>query len=108
VRTLIKRDFETAFASGGVDIIAAPTSPSTAFKFGDKTADPIQMYLADVFTLPASLAGIPSISVPCGFDGASLPIGLQLMGPAFGELNVLAAAQHYQSITTWHKRRPQL
>jgi aspartyl-tRNA(Asn)/glutamyl-tRNA(Gln) amidotransferase subunit A len=106
-RTLIKRDFEAVFASG-IDLIAAPTSPSAAFKFGDKTDDPIQMYLADVFTLPASLAGIPSISIPCGFDGDDLPIGFQLMGPAFGEANVLAAAQAYQSTTSWHTRRPNL
>jgi aspartyl-tRNA(Asn)/glutamyl-tRNA(Gln) amidotransferase subunit A len=107
-RTLIKRDFERAFDSGadGVDVIAAPTSPTTAFKFGDKTDDPLQMYLADVFTLPASLAGIPSISIPCGFDGAGLPIGFQLMGPAFGEDTLLAVAGHYQRLTSWHTRRP--
>jgi aspartyl-tRNA(Asn)/glutamyl-tRNA(Gln) amidotransferase subunit A len=106
-RTLIKRDFERAFDSDadGVDVIAAATSPTTAFKFGDKTDDPLQMYLADVFTLPASLAGIPSISIPCGFDGAGLPIGFQLMGPAFGEDTLLAVAGHYQRLTSWHTRR---
>jgi aspartyl-tRNA(Asn)/glutamyl-tRNA(Gln) amidotransferase subunit A len=106
-RTLIKRDFERVFGGDdGVDVIAAPTSPTTAFKFGDKTDDPLQMYLADVFTLPASLAGIPSISIPCGFDSAGLPIGFQLMGPAFGEDTLLAAAGHYQRLTSWHTRRP--
>ncbi len=105
-RTLIKRDFEQAFAE--VDVLAAPVSPFTAFKLGERTDDPLQMYLADVLTLTVSLAGVPGISVPCGFDGAGLPIGLQLIGPAFGENVVLAAAQAYQAATTWHSRRPQL
>ncbi|HEY4102733.1 MAG TPA: amidase family protein, partial [Polyangiaceae bacterium] len=97
VRTLIKQDFDTAFQS--VDAIAVPTSPTPAFKLGEKAADPLAMYLADIYTLPASLAGIAGLSVPCGLspkNGAqpALPVGLQLLGPAFAEerLFTLAAA----------------
>ena len=104
VRTLIKRDFEQAFEQ--VDVIAAPVSPTTAFPIGAKTDDPIQMYLADVFTLPASLAGICAISVPCGFDSDGLPIGLQLIGPAFGEQRVLEVAHAYQQTTDFHLKKP--
>jgi aspartyl-tRNA(Asn)/glutamyl-tRNA(Gln) amidotransferase subunit A len=106
VRTLIKQDFERAFAT--VDVIAAPVSPTTAFKLGEKTDDPLQMYLADVFTLTINLAGVPGISIPCGFDRAGLPIGLQLIGPAFGENTVLKVAQAYQTETSWHTRSPEL
>jgi aspartyl-tRNA(Asn)/glutamyl-tRNA(Gln) amidotransferase subunit A len=106
VRTLIKRDFETAFNQ--VDVIACPVAPSTAFLIGEKSEDPVQMYLADVFTLAASLAGIPAISIPCGTDARGLPIGLQIIGPAFREDAVLGAAALYQSTTTWHSRRPSL
>ena len=106
VRTLIKRDFERAFEQ--VDVIAAPVSPTTAFKIGDKSDDPIQMYLADVFTLTVSLAGIAGISVPCGLDANRLPIGLQLIGPAFGEQRVLEAAQMFQQNTDFHLQKPPL
>lgn len=106
VRTLIKQEFERAFEQ--VDLIVAPVSPTTAFKLGDKTEDPLQMYLADVFTLPASLAGVPGISIPCGFDSNNLPIGLQLIGPAFGEETVLRAAHAFQSITDYHLQKPKL
>lgn len=82
VRTLIRRDFETAFAS--CDVIATPTTPSPAFKLGEKTANPLEMYLADVFTVPANLAGVPGISVPCGFSNG-LPVGFQFVGPSFEE-----------------------
>jgi len=105
-RTLIKRDFERAFTE--VDVLAAPVSPFTAFRIGERSQDPLQMYLADALTLTVSLAGVPAISVPCGFDGAGMPIGLQLIGPAFGEGAVLAAAQSYQASTDWHKRKPTL
>src|SRR5207344_2335934 len=81
VRTLIRRDFDAAFAN--VDAVAMPTSPTPAFRLGERTADPIQMYLADVFTVTAPLAGLPAISVPCGFTGSRLPIGLQLVGRAW-------------------------
>ena len=106
VRTLIKRDFEIAFQE--VDVIAAPVAPTTAFKLGEKTDDPLQMYLEDVFTLTVSLAGVPGISVPCGYDKTGLPIGLQLIGPAFGENRMLSTAHAYQTATSWHTRRPDL
>ena len=103
-RTLIKRDFEEAFKS--VDVIACPVAPTTAFKIGEKTDDPLAMYLEDVFTLPPSLAGICGLSVPCGFDQNHLPIGLQLLGPAFGEEKVLRVGYAYEQATEWHKERP--
>ncbi|MEM7530582.1 MAG: Asp-tRNA(Asn)/Glu-tRNA(Gln) amidotransferase subunit GatA [Chloroflexota bacterium] len=106
VRTLIKQDFEQAFEQ--VDVIAGPVSPTTAFKIGEKVDDPIQMYLTDVFTLGINLAGICGISVPCGFDGQNLPIGLQLIGPRLGEEVVLRAAHAYEQSTIWHERRPSL
>jgi aspartyl-tRNA(Asn)/glutamyl-tRNA(Gln) amidotransferase subunit A len=90
VRTLIRRDFEAAFAS--VDLIAGPVSPVTAFKLGERTTDPLAMYLADIFTVPTSLAGLPAVSVPVGLDRASLPIGLQLIGPPLQELRLLQVA----------------
>jgi aspartyl-tRNA(Asn)/glutamyl-tRNA(Gln) amidotransferase subunit A len=104
VRTLIKGDFDTAFE--GVDVIAAPVAPSTAFKLGENVNDPIKMYLEDVFTLPPSLAGVCGMSVPCGFDGNGLPIGLQIIGPAFGEDVALRVAHAYEQATTWHERKP--
>jgi aspartyl-tRNA(Asn)/glutamyl-tRNA(Gln) amidotransferase subunit A len=105
-RTLIKGDFEAAFAE--VDVIACPVSPSTAFKIGEKVDDPLQMYLSDVFTLNANLAGVCGISLPCGFDAQGLPIGLQIVGPAFGEEKILRAAHAYEQATEWHTRRPAL
>jgi len=106
VRTLIKADFDAAFER--VDVIAAPTSPTTAFRIGEKTDDPLQMYLSDVFTLSMNLAGICGLSLPCGFDTEGLPIGLQVMGPAFGEEQVLRVAYAYEQATEWHSRRPAL
>lgn len=100
VRTLIKQDFDAAFAQ--VDVIACPTSPTTAFKIGERVDDPLQMYLSDVFTLAVNLAGICGISVPCGFDELGLPIGLQLLGPAFGEERILHVAYAYEQTTEWH------
>lgn len=104
VRTLIRKDFEQAFAQ--VDVIACPVAPTTAFKLGAKSNDPLAMYLEDVFTLPPSLAGICGLSVPCGFDQQNLPIGLQLLGPAFGEEKVLRVGYAYEQATAWHQRRP--
>jgi aspartyl-tRNA(Asn)/glutamyl-tRNA(Gln) amidotransferase subunit A len=104
VRTLIKQDFEKVFEQ--VDIIAAPTAPGTAFKIGENTDDPLKMYLEDVFTLPASLAGVPGLNVPCGFDSHHLPIGLQLIAPAFREDLLLRAGHAYEQSTEWHKRQP--
>ncbi len=106
VRTLIRNDFLKAFEKA--DALISPTSPSAAFKIGEKADDPLQMYLEDVFTLPASLAGICGISVPCGFDHDGLPIGLQLLGPAFGEEIILRAAYAYEQLTDWHKRSPDI
>jgi aspartyl-tRNA(Asn)/glutamyl-tRNA(Gln) amidotransferase subunit A len=106
VRTLIKQDFDRAFEL--VDVILSPTAPTTAFRIGEKSSDPLQMYLSDVFTLPASLAGIVGACIPCGFDTKGLPVGLQIMGAAFDEPTVLRAAHAYQQVTDWHKRRPPL
>ena len=106
VRTLIKQDFDNAFAAG-VDVIVGPTSPSTAFKIGDKVDDPLQMYLADVFTLAQPLAGIPTISIPCGF-AEGLPVGLQVMARAFDETRMLQVAYAYEQATEWHTRKPVL
>ncbi|RPI38331.1 MAG: Asp-tRNA(Asn)/Glu-tRNA(Gln) amidotransferase subunit GatA [Nitrospiraceae bacterium] len=106
VRTLIKNDFENAFRN--VDLIVTPTSPTAAFKTGEKTDDPLQMYLADIFTISVNLAGVPGISVPCGFTSNNLPIGLQLIGNHFDEESILKAAYAYEQSTEWHKRKPAL
>lgn len=103
VRALIRRDFESAFA--GVDVIATPTSPTTAFPLGEKLEDPVQMYLADVFTVSANLAGMPAISVPCGMaDG--LPVGLHLTAPAWQEATLFRAAGAYERLTPWSTLAP--
>jgi len=104
VRTMIAGDFERAFAR--VDVVVAPTSPETAFGFGERSEDPVRMYLSDVFTVPASLAGIPAMSVPCGLDGRGLPIGLQLMADKFGERKLFRVAAEYESASEHHLRRP--
>jgi aspartyl-tRNA(Asn)/glutamyl-tRNA(Gln) amidotransferase subunit A len=106
VRTLIKGDFETAF--GQVDLIAAPVAPTTAFRIGEHADDPLSMYLEDIFTLPANLAGVPGLAFPVGFDGQGLPVGMQLMAPHFREDLLFRAAQAYQQSTDWHKARPPL
>jgi aspartyl-tRNA(Asn)/glutamyl-tRNA(Gln) amidotransferase subunit A len=104
VRQLISRDFSTAF--GDVDVIAGPTAPTPAFALGEKTEDPITMYLNDIYTIGANLAGLPGISVPCGFVGG-LPVGLQLVGPHFAEERVLQVAHQYQGLTDWHHACPE-
>lgn len=106
VRTLIKRDFEQAFEY--VDMIAAPVAPSTAFRIGEHGDDPLSMYLEDVFTLPANLAGVPGISFPVGFDQSGLPVGMQLMGPHFREDILFRACHAYQQATRWHLQTPAL
>ncbi|RJR21671.1 MAG: Asp-tRNA(Asn)/Glu-tRNA(Gln) amidotransferase subunit GatA [Nitrospiraceae bacterium] len=106
VRTLIKRDFEKAFEQ--VDAIVTPTAPNPAFKIGEKVDDPLQMYLADIFTISVNLAGVPGISVPCGFTSENLPVGLQIIGKHFDEEAVLKIAYAYEQATDWHKRRPEL
>jgi aspartyl-tRNA(Asn)/glutamyl-tRNA(Gln) amidotransferase subunit A len=106
VRALIKRDFEEAFQK--VDVIAAPVAPTTAFKLGEHSEDPLAMYLEDIFTLPASLAGIPALAFPVGFDSKGLPIGMQLMGKPFDEAFLFNSANIYQQATEYHLRRPTL
>jgi aspartyl-tRNA(Asn)/glutamyl-tRNA(Gln) amidotransferase subunit A len=107
VRTLIRQDFLKAFET--VDAIVTPTTPTPAFKIGEKVDDPVQMYLSDVFTLSCNLAGICGISVPCGFAAnPKLPIGLQLLGQPFGEATLLKVAHAYEQSTAWHKEKPPL
>jgi len=106
VRTLIRQDFLDAFEK--CDALLAPVAPMPAFKIGEKTDDPLQMYLSDVLTLPASLAGIPGISVPCGFSSEKLPIGLQILGPHFREDMVLRIAHQFEQATDYHLARPEL
>jgi aspartyl-tRNA(Asn)/glutamyl-tRNA(Gln) amidotransferase subunit A len=106
VRTLIRRDFEAAFQH--VDLIAAPTTPGTAFEIGAHAGDPLAMYLEDALTLPANLAGIPGVSLAAGFDRQKLPIGLQLLGPQFREDLLLQTAHAFQQVTDWHTRSPAL
>lgn len=106
VRTLIKQDYEQAFEK--VDVLAAPVAPTTAFKFGENMADPLKMYLADILTINANLAGITGLSVPCGFDSKGLPIGMQLLGPAFGEEKILRVAHAYEQAHDWWQRTPTL
>ena len=104
IRRLIARDFAEAFRQ--CDLVMGPTSPSTAFALGAKADDPVQMYLNDIFTIPAPLAGLPGLSIPCGFDAAGLPVGLQIMGSYFAEAKMLGAAHRYQQATDWHLRVP--
>jgi len=104
VRTLIREDYDKALA--GVDVIAMPTSPTAAFKLGERTDDPVQMYLSDVFTVGANLAGLPAVTVPCGFTGSRLPIGLQLTGRAMDDATVLRIADDYERATPWSNERP--
>ena len=107
VRTLIRQDFLNAFEK--VDAIVTPTTPTPAFKIGEKSDDPLQMYLSDIFTISCNLAGIPGISVPCGFTAnPKLPIGLQLLGKPFGEETILKIAHAYEQSTDWHKQKPGL
>jgi aspartyl-tRNA(Asn)/glutamyl-tRNA(Gln) amidotransferase subunit A len=106
VRTMIKADFEDAFKS--VDLIACPVAPTTAFKIGEHGDDPLSMYLEDVFTLPANLAGIPGIAFPVGFDSDQLPIGMQLLGPHLSEDLLFRVCHAFQQLTNWHKKKPAL
>jgi aspartyl-tRNA(Asn)/glutamyl-tRNA(Gln) amidotransferase subunit A len=106
VRTLIKQDFEKAFQQ--CDVIATPTSPSPAFGIGEKATDPLQMYLSDIFTISVNLAGVPAISIPCGFTSDNLPVGLQIIGKSFDEATVLQTAYAFEQSTSWHTRRPSL
>jgi aspartyl-tRNA(Asn)/glutamyl-tRNA(Gln) amidotransferase subunit A len=104
VRTLIRDDYAKALAT--VDVIAMPTSPTAAFRLGERTEDPVQMYLSDVFTVGANLAGLPAVTVPCGFTASRLPIGLQLTGRAMDDAAVLRVAGDYERATPWSSERP--
>jgi aspartyl-tRNA(Asn)/glutamyl-tRNA(Gln) amidotransferase subunit A len=104
VRRLIADDFQRAYQ--GCDVIVGPTSPTTAFCIGDNIDDPVKMYLNDIFTIASNLTGTPAISIPCGFDGKGLPIGLQIQGDAFAEARILNVAHRYQQATDWHRRVP--
>jgi aspartyl-tRNA(Asn)/glutamyl-tRNA(Gln) amidotransferase subunit A len=103
VRRLIYDDFKRAF--GEVDVVIGPTTQGVAFKLGDKTSDPVAMYLNDIYTIAANLAGLPAMSIPCGFS-QNLPVGLQLMGNFFDESRLLSVAHQYQQATDWHKQAP--
>ncbi|MEW6591838.1 MAG: amidase family protein, partial [Pseudomonadota bacterium] len=104
IRRLIAHDFAEAFKV--CDVILGPTAPGTAFKLGEKSDDPVEMYLNDLYTIPANLAGLPGMSLPCGFDSQGLPIGLQLVGNYFAEAQMLNVAHQYQRATDWHRRTP--
>ena len=106
VRTLLRRDYEQAFAQ--VDVIALPTTPTPPFRLGERSDDPLKMYLEDIFTVGANLAGLPAISVPCGLTDDRLPLGLQLQGRMFDEATILRVADAYEKATTWHSATPAL
>jgi len=106
VRTLIRQDFLEAF--GKVDAILTPVAPTPAFRIDEKTADPLQMYLSDIFTIPVNLAGTCAMSIPCGVSTAGLPIGLQLIGSPFGEETILRAAYSFEQATDWHRQQAKL
>jgi aspartyl-tRNA(Asn)/glutamyl-tRNA(Gln) amidotransferase subunit A len=104
VRTLIRRDYEQAFAD--VDVVAMPTSPMPAIRIGERVADPLQMYVMDIFTVSANLAGLPAVSVPCGFTAGGLPIGMQLTGRPFDEATILRVADAYERDARWWGKQP--
>jgi aspartyl-tRNA(Asn)/glutamyl-tRNA(Gln) amidotransferase subunit A len=106
VRTLIKKDFDEVFRR--FDVIITPTAPTPAFKIGEKIADPLQMYLSDIYTISVNLAGLLALSLPCGFDAQNLPIGMQIIGKSFDEATILNLAHSYEQSTDWHKRKPVL
>jgi aspartyl-tRNA(Asn)/glutamyl-tRNA(Gln) amidotransferase subunit A len=104
IRRLIATDFQEAYKV--CDVIMGPTSPSVAFPFGAKSADPVQMYLADIYTIAVNLAGLPGMSIPCGFGAGGMPVGLQIIGAWFAEAKMLNVAHQYQQVTDWHARMP--
>lgn len=106
VRRLVKKDYDEAFEK--CDVVMGPTTPTAAFKAGEKADDPLAMYLSDVYTVSCNLAGIPGLSIPCGFTKDNLPIGLQLLCPPFEEERLLRAARMYEAATDWHTRRPRV
>ncbi len=104
VRTLLKQDMESVLS--GCDAIVTPTCPTTAFKLDELTHDPLQMYLSDILTISVNLAGLPALSLPCGFDHAGLPIGMQVIGRPFDEATILRLGYTFEQATDWHTRRP--
>ena len=106
MRRLIKNEFDTAFEK--CDVIMGPTSPTPAFKFGEKTDNPLAMYLSDIYTISCNLAGIAGMSIPCGFAAGNLPVGLQLLSPAFDEERMFRIARMYEGVTDWHTKRPKV
>jgi aspartyl-tRNA(Asn)/glutamyl-tRNA(Gln) amidotransferase subunit A len=106
VRSLIRKDFEDVFQR--VDALVTPTAPTTAFKIGEKTHDPLQMYLSDIYTISVNLAGLPALSLPCGFDAQELPIGMQIIGKPFAEATILNLAHSYEQTTAWRSKKPPL
>ena len=106
VRALIKKSFDDVFSK--FDMILAPVSPTTAYKIGDQISDPLAMYMADIYTVSVNLAGLPAISLPCGFDSKGLPIGMQLIGDSFMEGKLVKAATAYQTLTDYHNQRPEI
>jgi aspartyl-tRNA(Asn)/glutamyl-tRNA(Gln) amidotransferase subunit A len=104
VRRLIARDFTEAFKQ--CDLVAGPTSPTVAFKVGEKASDPVQMYLSDIYTIAPNLAGLPAMAIPCGFGRGGMPVGLHVVGPYFGEARMLNLAHRFQRATDWHTRAP--
>ncbi len=103
---MIMLDFKKAFDT--VDVIVTPTTPTPAFKIGEKTEDPLQMYLTDIFTISLNLSGMPGVSIPCGMTSQGLPIGLQIIGKHFDEESILRSAYAYEQSTEWHKKKPAL
>ena len=106
VRALVRKDFDDAFKR--CDAIVTPTAPTTAFKLGEKIDDPLQMYLSDIYTISINLAGLPAVSLPCGFDGEGMPVGLQIIGKHFDEATLLRVAAAYERATEWHKKKPRI
>ena len=106
VRRLIRDDFDRAFAR--CDVVIGPTSPTAAFRIGERSADPLAMYLSDIYTISANLAGLCGVSVPCGFTRAGLPVGLQILAAPFEEAKLLRVARMHERATDWHTRRPKL
>jgi aspartyl-tRNA(Asn)/glutamyl-tRNA(Gln) amidotransferase subunit A len=104
VKAMIKKEFDDAFSK--YDVILSPVAPATAPRLDASLSDPLKMYLSDIYTVSVNLAGLPGISVPCGFDGAGMPIGVQLIGPALGEVKILNAAHAFQNNTDYHRRKP--
>jgi aspartyl-tRNA(Asn)/glutamyl-tRNA(Gln) amidotransferase subunit A len=104
IRRLIRDDFDKAFAE--CDVVMGPTTPTAAFKIGEKSSDPLAMYLSDIYTISCNLAGIAGISIPCGFTKTGLPIGLQILGAPFEEEKLLRIARMFERATEWHNRRP--